>query len=104
MTDPSTKSYGYGLNTKHNQYDNTESWDAGYGDPAFSVDEFKKLVTDYYNKIEQPDQLKGAKAKVKNAKKALTQAQKADKKKKAAAKRAKARRARARRVKRNHRR
>lgn len=100
LTDPSTKSYGFGLNTESNQYDDTESWDAGYGDPAFSVDKFKKLVTDYYNKIEQPDQVKAAQNKVKKAKKALAQAKKADKKK--AAKARKARRARARRVKRAH--
>lgn len=80
LTDPATKSYGYGLNTEHHKYDNTESWDAGYGEPAFSVDEFKQLVTDYYNKIEQPDQVKAAQNKVKAAKKALAKAKKADKK------------------------
>ena len=80
MTDPATKSYGYGLNTEHHKYDNTESWDAGYGEPAFSVNEFKQLVTDYYNKIVQPDQVKAAQNKVKAAKKALAKAKKADKK------------------------
>ena len=93
LTNPAIQSYGYGLNTEHHKYDNTESWDAGYGEPSFSVDEFKSLVTDYYNKIEQPDQVKAAQNKVKKAKKALAQAKKADKK-------AKARRAR--KVKRAH--
>lgn len=80
---PSTRSYGFGLNTESNRWDDTESWDSGYGNPTFSVDEFKKLVTDYYNKIEQPDQVNAAQTKVNNAKKALAQAKKADKKKKA---------------------
>lgn len=80
LTDPATQSYGFGLNTKHHKYDDTESWDAGYGEPAFSADEFKQLVTDYYNKIEQPDQVKAAQNKVKAAKKALAKAKKAGKK------------------------
>ena len=71
LIDPSTSSYGYALNTESNDYDNTESWDSGYGDPVFSVDEFKKLVTDYYNKMELPDQVKAAQAKVNKAKKDL---------------------------------
>lgn len=81
LTDPATQSYGFGLNTEHHKYDDTESWDTGYGESAFSVDEFKQLVTDYYNKIEQPDQVKTAQNKVKAAKKALAKAKKADKKK-----------------------
>ena len=71
LIDPSTSSYGYALNTESHDYDNTESWDSGYGDPVFSVDEFKKLVTDYYNKMELPDQVKAAQAKVNKAKKDL---------------------------------
>ena len=71
LIDPSTSSYGYALNTESNDYDNTESWDSGYGDPVFSVDEFKKLVTDYYNKMELPDQVKAAQARVNKAKKDL---------------------------------
>ena len=71
LIDPSTSSYGYALNTESNDYDNTESWDSGYGDPVFSVDEFKKLVTDYYNKMELSDQVKAAQAKVNKAKKDL---------------------------------
>ena len=71
LIDPSTSSYGYALNTESHDYDNTESWDSGYGDPVFSVDEFKKLVTDYYNKMELPDQVKAAQARVNKAKKDL---------------------------------
>ena len=86
LIDPSTSSYGYALNTESNDYDNTESWDFGYGDSVFSVDEFKKLVTDYYNKMELPDQVRAAKSKVNKAKKALAKAKKAAKKSKKKAK------------------
>ncbi|QNQ82755.1 hypothetical protein [Lactobacillus sp. PV012] len=79
LTNPSTSSYGYALNT---EIHDTEAWDSDYGDPAFTVDEFKKLVTDYYNKMEKPDQVKVAKTKVNTAKKELAAAQKADKKQK----------------------
>ncbi|MBN6050203.1 hypothetical protein [Lactobacillus helveticus] len=103
LIDPSTSSYGYALNTESNDYDNTESWDSGYGDPVFSVDEFKKLVTDYYNKMELPDQVKAAKAKVNKAKKDLANAKKAAKKsKKKAKKHVKKHVKHARKVKRTH--
>lgn len=42
LIDPKTSSYGYALNTdKKGEYYDVEAWDAGYGDPSLSVDEFR---------------------------------------------------------------
>lgn len=77
---PKMESIGYALNTQKNQYDDTEAFDADYANASYSIAEYKTAVTDYYNEIEKPDQVKAAKAKVKAAKKSLQSAIKQSKK------------------------
>lgn len=88
LIDPKMESIGYALNTQRNQYNDTEAFDADYAQASYSIAEYKTAVTDYYNEIEKPAQVKAAKAKVKVAKKSLQSAIKQSKK--AKSKRAKA--------------
>lgn len=83
LINPQVKGYGYALNTRNNEYGNTESFDYSEDtDGSYSASDYKAAITAYYNDVAKPDQIKAAKAQVKAAKKSLQKAIKQSKKRK----------------------